>query len=144
MIGSEGGIWRPEHLFGFLAGNDQVALAQEVLAHIIQTGQPNPQWLAMQQKVTADTSKIVSRTHDEISKIISDSYWKRSETMDEISRRRSNVMLGVEDVVDPKYGEQFKVESGSNYYWIDHRGTVVGTDTYTTPGIDFRELTRLP
>jgi hypothetical protein len=142
--GVQGGIWHVEHLIGFLAAEDKTQLAQDILAHIIQTGRPNPQWVAMQQKVTADTSKIVSRTSDEISKIISDSYWKRSETMDEISRRRSNAILDVEDVVDPQYGEQFKVESGSNYYWIDHRGAIVGTDTYTSPGIDFREMTRLP
>ncbi len=137
-------VWHVEHLIGFLAAEDKTELAQEVLAHIIQTGQPNPQWVAMQQKVTANTSKIVSRTNEEISKILSDSYWKRSKTMDEISRRRSNATLGVEDVVDPQYGKQFKVESGSNYYWIDHRGAIVGTDTYTSPGIDFRDMTRLP
>ena len=142
--GTEGGVWHVEHLIGFLAAEGKTELAQEVLAHIIQTGQPNPQWVAMQQRVTANTSKIVSRTNEEISKILSDSYWKRSKTMDEISRRRSNAILGVEDVVDPQYGKQFKVETGSNYYWIDHRGAIVGTDTYTSPGIDFREMTRLP
>jgi hypothetical protein len=64
--------------------------------------------------------------------------------MDEISRRRSNAILSVEDVVDPTTGREFKVESGSNYYWIDHRGTIVGTQTDSRPNLDFRELTRLP
>jgi hypothetical protein len=64
--------------------------------------------------------------------------------MDELSRRRENAILGVEDVVDPVTGRELKVESGSNYYWIDHRGDIVGTQTDTRPNLDFRELTRLP
>jgi hypothetical protein len=64
--------------------------------------------------------------------------------MDEIDRRRSNVILGVEDVIDPVTGRQIKIESGSEYYWIDHRGTIVGTQTDTRPNLDFRQLIRLP
>jgi hypothetical protein len=60
----------------------------------------NPEWAAMRQNVTANTSQIVSRTNQEISKIISDSYWSRQGVMDESRRRRPNATLGVEDVVD--------------------------------------------
>jgi hypothetical protein len=60
--------------------------------------------------------------------------------MDEIDRRRSNAILGVVDVVDEQTGKEYKVENSSSYYWIDHRGNIVGTDTYTVPNIDFREL----
>jgi hypothetical protein len=52
--------------------------------------------------------------------------------------------LGVADVIDQTTGRQMKVESGSNYYWVDHRGTIIGTQTDTRPNLDFRELTRLP
>jgi len=41
-------------------------------------------------------------------------------------------------------GRQIKIESGSEYYWIDHRGTIVGTQTDTRPNLDFRALIRLP
>jgi hypothetical protein len=47
-------------------------------------------------------------------------------------------------VVDPYTGRRTTVESGSNYYWIDQRGAIVGTDTDTRPNIDFRALVRLP
>ncbi len=63
---------------------------------------------------------------------------------DELARRRSNAILGVEDVVDPLTGREFKVESGSNYYWVDHRERIVGTETDVRPSLDFRELIRLP
>jgi hypothetical protein len=50
----------------------------------------------------------------------------------------------VVDVIDPVTGRETKVESSSSYYWIDHRGTIVGTDIYTKPSIDFREMIQLP
>jgi hypothetical protein len=139
-----GGVWNVEYLCGYLAAREKAEQAQSVLNTIIKSIQLNPQWVAMQQNITANTSQIVSRTNAEISNIISESYWSRQGTMDELSRRRSNVILGVEDVVDPVTGREIKVESGSNYYWIDHRGTIVGTETDTRPNIDFRELIRLP
>ncbi len=138
------GLWRVEYLYGYLATSDKAAEAQSVLEHMLNTFQLNPQWVRMQQGLAANTSQIVSRTSQEISRIISQSYWSRSEVMDELSRRRSNATLGVEDVIDPLTGREFKVESGSNYYWVDHRGMIVGTDTDTRPNIDFRELIRLP
>ena len=138
------GLWKVEHLFTALASAEKKDLARDVLVHLIESYQLNPQWAAMQQGITANTSKIVSQTHEEISGIIQSTYENRQRSDDEIGRRRSNAMLGVEDVIDPVTGRELKIESGSNYYWIDHRGTIVGTDTHTLPGLDFREMIRLP
>ncbi|HOW98529.1 MAG TPA: hypothetical protein P5567_06210 [Kiritimatiellia bacterium] len=138
------GLWKVEHLFTALAAVEKKDLARDVLVHLIESYQLNPQWVAMQQGITANTSKIVSQTHEEISGIIQGTYENRQRSDDEISRRRSNAMLEVEDVVDPVTGRELKIESGSDYYWIDHRGTIVGTDTHTLPGLDFREMIRLP
>lgn len=140
----EMGLWKVEHLFTALATREKKDLARDVLVHMIESYQINPQWAAMQQGITANTSKIVSQTHEEISGIIQGAYESRQRSDDEISRRRSNAILGVEDVIDPVTGRELKIESGSNYYWIDHRGTIVGTDTHTLPGLDFREMIRLP
>jgi hypothetical protein len=98
----------------------------------------------MQQNVTAATSRIVADTSAHIAKVVSDSYWSRQASQDEIGRRRSNQILGVEDVRDPATGRELQVESGSNYYWIDHRGNIAGTDVHSRPTLDFRELVRLP
>ncbi len=136
--------WSVNFLYGFLAPSEKRALTQSMLEHMLSTLQQNPQWASMQQNVTANTSQIVSRTNQEISKIVSDSYWSRQGVMDELSRRRSNATLGVEDVMDQTTGRQIKVESGSNYYWIDQHGAIVGTQTDTRPNLDFRELVRLP
>jgi hypothetical protein len=98
----------------------------------------------MQRNVTAATTRIVADTNAHISKIISDSYWSRQASQDEMSRKRSNQILGLEDARDPATGRELKVQSGSNYYWIDHRGNIAGTDIHSRPSLDFRELVRLP
>ena len=136
--------WYVDYLYGFLAAAPRAAEAQSVLQHAIGSFQINPQWAGMQQGIAADTSRIVSRTGEAISNIISDTYWNRQGVMDELSRRRSNATLGVEDVIDPATRRQIKIESGSDYYWIDHRGAIVGTQTDTRPNLDFRQLVRLP
>jgi hypothetical protein len=144
VAGMAGGLWKAEYLAGYLAAESKAPQARAVLDHILHSIQLNPQWVAMQQGLTANASRIVSQTHAEISNIITSTYERRQEVMDELSRRRSNVILGQEDVIDPQTGLQIKVESGSEYYWIDHRGTIVGTDTDVRPNLDFRELVRLP
>ncbi len=137
-------IWNVEHLYCFLAAEGKAGAAQNVLPHVLQTLRINPQWMAMQQGLTANVSQIVSRTSNAISQSISSSYWSTQKTGDEISRRRSNAIRGVVDVADPATGREIQVENSSNYYWVDPRGAIVGTQTYTRPTIDFRELTQLP
>lgn len=139
-----GGNWNVQHLLGFVAAREKAALAQQVMERIVASIAINPDWARRQQQTTAETSRIVSETSAAISKVSSDTYWSRQRSNDELSRRRSNATLGVEDVIDPATGREIKVESGSNYYWIDQRGTIVGTETHTLPSLDFRALTRLP
>jgi len=142
--GMPGGIWRAEYLYGYLAAQDREPQAQQILSHMLASYQDDPQWLAMQQNVTAATSRIVAQTHEEISRRIASSFKSRNQVDDEISRRRSNAILGVVDAVDAETGRQFKVENSSNYYWLDPQGRIVGTQTDTTPGWDFRQLATLP
>jgi len=141
---TQGGIWIAQHLFGFIAIPEKARQAQEVIRHIVGSITVNPEWARTQQQTTMETSRIVSETNQAVSKIIDDTYWTRQRSQDEVSRRRSNAMLGLEDVVDPATGRQLQVEAGADYYWIDHRGTIVGTQTDSLPSLDFRSLTRLP
>jgi hypothetical protein len=138
------GIWNVEYLYGFLASKDHAPRANKILGHIVDSSQLNPEWLRMQQGIAANVSAITTKTNQEISELITSSYWQQQQTYDELSRRRSNATLGVHDVVDPTTGQEYKVESGSNYYWVDQRGTIIGTDIHARPTIDFRELTQLP
>ncbi|MBZ5667921.1 MAG: hypothetical protein LAO30_25450, partial [Acidobacteriia bacterium] len=62
----------------------------------------------------------------------------------EMARRQTNVNRGQEDVVDTANGEHLKIKSGANYYWMDYRGNIVGTDTASAPSVEFHELMRQP
>ncbi len=64
-------MWHVELLYGYLSTSEKVAEAQAALEHVLATFQLNPQWVQMQQHLTAETSQIVTRTHQAISNIIS-------------------------------------------------------------------------
>jgi hypothetical protein len=143
--GNDGGAtWNVDQLQGYLSPPERVSQAQAILARMIGSIRLNPDWVRMQRNVTAATTRIVADTNAHISKIISDSYWSRQASQDEMSRKRSNQIRGLEDARDPATGRELQVQSGSSYYWIDHRGNIVGTDIHSRPSLDFRELVRLP
>jgi uncharacterized protein YbdZ (MbtH family) len=142
--GMPGAIWHIEYLYGYLATREKTADAERIISHMLATYQDNPQWMAMQQNVTAATSRIVTETQQHVSKMISDTFTSKNQVDDEISRRRENATLGTVDVIDPASGREFKVENSSNYFWLDHRGFIVGTQTDTTPGWNFQQLVALP
>jgi len=133
--------WVVKALVGYVAPASQVAAAETVLGHLIESFETNPQWAQMQQGVTAASSRIVARTQAQISTSMSESYWSRQRSQDNLSRQWSNVTLGQTDVVDPATGEKWKVASGNNYYWRkEGTGQVAGTETWTRPDIDFTPL----
>ena len=139
-----GGTWNVDQLQGYLAAFERAGEAQAILSRMVESGRLNPAWVRMQQNITGNVSSIVAETGAHVAKVISESYWSRQSSEAEMSRRRSNQILGVEDVRDPATGRELKVESGSNYYWIDPRGNVAGTNTDNRPNLDYRELVRMP
>jgi hypothetical protein len=104
----------------------------------------NVQWQIAQVGIAGAASRAVSGASNDIADMVARSQQKRNAIDDEIARRRSNATLGVVDVADPETGRRMSVESGSNYYWVDQRGVIVGTNTDTRPNVDFRALLQLP
>jgi hypothetical protein len=135
------GNWNVSLLFLALGPEAEAETIREISTHMFQTIRMNPQWVAGQQQLTGNVSKIVTETGQAISGIINDTYWTRQGTLDDVNRKFSNATLGVTDVVDSATGDAYKVEAGHNYYW-SRSGTnqVVGTGTYTRPDIDFTPL----
>lgn len=78
----------------------------------------------------------------DVSDIIIETYNSREKTMDDLSNKWSNTILGTTDLRDPNTGEVTNVESGSNYYWKDNHDTVWGTQTADSPSpsVDFTSL----
>jgi|GEM_PF-4204955 len=137
----DGALKAAGQFFKFIEEN---GLDPETANHMFLSLKMNPQWEASQQQLAANVSQMVSQTNQEISKIINDAYGTRQGVMDNISRRFSNCILGVTDVVDPETGQTWKAEAGHNYYWAKPYGNVVvGTETFTRPDIDFTPLREL-
>lgn len=132
-------MWKAEYLLGYLASPARAQEADAVMTRLIDSFAINPQWLAMQGGVAQGTSQAVTEAGNAISKMVSESYWTTQAIGSEISRRRSNANLGVEDVKD-EFGNTYRVESGSNHYWINPRGTIVGTNVDAVPRGDFKQL----
>src|SRR5262249_44579689 len=128
-------------LYGYIAVPQRVIQAHQVLQRMLETFTYEIQWQIMQGQTTMATSQIVTQTNNAISQMIDESYWRRQAVLDDLARKRSNVILGLTDVVDPTTGETWKVTSGQNYYWRNAgTNTIVGTSTYDRPNINFEPL----
>ena len=139
-----GGIWAVEHLYGYLAPAHRADEAEGILSRVVASMRLNPAWVRVQQHLTGNVSGIVAETGQYVSGLISDAHAYRQNVQDEASRRFSNRMLELEDVLDPVTNETFKVESGAEYYWIDHLGNRAGTPIHENPdAARFREMIRL-
>jgi uncharacterized protein YbdZ (MbtH family) len=137
-------LWYAKSLYGYLASPERVAEAEMVLAHMVNSVKVNPQWVAQQSNTAVRVSEIEAKTNQQISDMIMKSYWNKEAAHDESMRRWENRQLETTDVIDPLTGEQRKVDNRSSYYWVDQHGVIVGTQTSTSPGIDFRQMTQLP
>lgn len=137
-------MWGIESLSGYVATPDKETEAVEVYGKMMTSYEVNPVWHRQQQQVSAQVSRIVSETNAQIFDIMTESYERRSQSQDEIIRKYSNYLRGVEDVRNPEYGGNHTVWSGSNYYWLDNSGTILGTDLHINPDMArFREMIRL-
>jgi len=139
-----GALWQVPYLYVATARPGFMAQAEAVLRHAVASYRLDADWAARQQGVAVNVSKIVTATSSAISDSISSSYWHKVAVDDELSRQRSNTILGLRDTIDPDTGRSFKVESGSSYYWIDTQGRIAGTDVDAQPEVDFRRLVQLP
>ena len=136
--------WFVETLFGYLAEPGKNVEAFSLLMHMASSMHLNPAWANMQSNIAKKSSEIFTAEQEAVGKIIKETYENRQRTGDEIDRRRSNAILGKVDVIDPATGTEYKVDSSSNYYWINNRGVIVGTEVNATPGLDFRTLLQRP
>lgn len=129
-------VWR---LFMVEAPTARYAEGIATLRGLAESFRIDEAWAARQAETTRQQSGIITQMSNDIGETLSSGYWARQQVYDALSERRSKATLEVEDVTD-EAGNTYRVESGSDYYWIDPRGTIVGTNTHTKPDVDFHEL----
>jgi hypothetical protein len=153
-----GGKWRVDWLGGGVAPQEQTPLAEAVFNRMVQRVQANPQWVAMQNQIVAQATQMVHQQgmlsaqfaqqqrqtimnhHNAMMNMSRASYERNSHISAENHRHFTNALMGTTDVIDPSTGQTWNVNTGtSNHFW--HNGnTVVGTNTYQTPGINYTPL----
>ncbi len=138
QIGATWHVWR---LYLVEAPDARFDHASAVMIHMAGTFRIDAQWAARQAQLTAAQSRIIADMGQAVSRTIGETHAGTQASLDEIHRRGANARREVDELVDPGTGRKTTVASGSNYYWVDDRGTIVGTDTDTRPSVDFRELT---
>ena len=136
--------WRVEALLGYIAPPEGAAQAEAVMNRMRDSFQVNTQWGMREIQGAGQRSRIISGATQEIAGMAEASQRYRDAVDDRIARLRSNATLGVTDVVDTTTGRRMTVDSGSEYYWVDNRGMILGTNVDTSPGVDFRRLLELP
>lgn len=134
--------WHAWRLYVTEAPSARYEEALVALRHLAESFRIDPEWQRRQNELVERQSRIIGQMSREISETLDSGYWAKQAVYDALDERRSRARLEVEDLMGEN-GDQYRVESGSDYFWIDPSGTLVGTQTDTRPGVDFRELVRL-
>ncbi len=138
------GMWWVTLLGGVVTSAENEAPGVEVFLHMLKSFQYNSQWSSNAIKAAGETSNIVTNASNSIFNTISNSYWARQAVQDRAARNFSNYIRGTQDLQDPQTGSVYNVEYGPKYHWINSGGTVFGTDSTETPGVDWRLMTEVP
>ena len=139
---AEMSMWWVTTLVAWVAPPEQTRIVDAVILRIMRTFQVNSAWFNRQQQTTAETSRIVSKTNEEVSRIITDNYWSRQKSQDRTSRDFSDYIRGTVRLKDAESGEELEGTAGKNYYWrVRNTGAIVGSNTPNAPtNIDVTEL----
>jgi hypothetical protein len=121
-------LWYANSMVSFIAPAPVAAAAANVLAQMVKSFTISPQWLARQSQTAMNVSQIATRTNNEISNIIMGGWAIRNGY--------------VHTMVDPVTGTVYEIPNDVSYayYWVDSSGSVVGTNTATSPGPSYKRL----
>lgn len=152
-------LWQVYSVAGFIAPPPRAGEAGQAVIRLLSARQVNPRWADGNRAMVAQINNISQQSQAQIGQMINDRF-RISQTpsagsgsssasrqigsSDDLNRQRENAMLDQTDVVDQRTGEQFKVISGSNYYWVNPQGTIVGSNAPSQPTTDFQQMTELP
>jgi len=149
MPGSPASLWMVNDFYIYLATPGYEDLAAAVLNRMVAGVKFSPQWVAGEIKTAGAVSGIVSKSSNETSNIIQQTFKNREASEERIHERRTRAIRGETLVEDPVTGERFEAPAGGDRYYRQE-GTNVGitTEAGVEPpqggtGVWFRELEKL-
>ncbi len=136
-----GGEWFAPFFYNILATPDRMEQARTVLQRILRTLRFRHDWWASQERLAGKAPEMFDHAGGRIAQSLIDSYWAKNRPPTGLDVEESNSMMTVDD---PAKKQSITIAGGANYFWIDARGKIVGTEIYCLPSIDFTSLVRLP
>ncbi len=143
MVSPGAGLWYPSVLAGFVAPQPLSGVAAGMMGHMLASFETSPAWVARQSQTTMDVSHIATEANHAVSRSIMQSWAQRGAALDRTMDAGSRARLGIDIYSDPSTGRQYTVDDKHRFYWVDPRGSVMGTDTDTPPP-GFTHMERLP
>jgi hypothetical protein len=154
-------FWMADYLFSFRAQAGQLDGLRDQFNAILRSFRLNPQWYARYLQVSqfmiqnqiqqirqvGQLSRIISRTSDQISDMVMDSYYQRQETMDRIAEQFSQAIRGVDEYHDPFDGRRVELPGGYDHAWSNPLGEYIVTndanfDPNTVSTMDWSRMER--
>ncbi|MBX3413519.1 MAG: hypothetical protein KF708_12585 [Pirellulales bacterium] len=142
----QGDQWSVVQNYGYLAPTELAPTAESVLRRMVASFRYEPAWVAKQNHLAPGFAAIAARSATELAETIGETSEAERGKSDRETRLREteNVVVDVTDATDPATGMPLRVESGAGYYWLDPRENIIGTEHYSVPNVDPRELLRRP
>lgn len=135
--------WFVDYIFSFKAEKGKLDEKVKTFLAIVCSFKVNPQWLNKYSQLTemliqqqiqqirhiGEISKIISKTHNEISDGMMKSYEERQRVNDRIAENFSNHIRGVDVYNDPNAGRPVELPSGYNQAWANKSGEYILSDS---------------
>lgn len=136
-----GNIWNVSRLEGFVASPGRASQADAVLQRMRASFAINPQWWRAEVGADAQIADQYRHYREFTANLQQQTQNERWASWRSRTEQTGDILRGVTQVVDPQTGQAYKVESSSNYYWIDTtHDVIVGTNIPYKPTWDFREM----
>jgi len=94
-------------------------------SRFVQVSQMLQDTARQQQKQVMEVSRIVKETNDHVSKTITDTYWARQKSQDQMHLQFSNYIRGVNQYALPDGKSTVTLPSGYNHAWVNGAGEYV-------------------
>jgi hypothetical protein len=128
-------------LQGFVAVEDRIPTAIAVMERMRTSFEITPQWYRDNTRTVEAMARQAGETGRHVSAAVSKAFANAQPPYTSIHERFAYYKNDVVPLTDPKSGQSYRAQVGSNYYWIAERGQIVGTTTSFNPDpLWFREM----
>jgi hypothetical protein len=132
-------VWTVDYLFSFKAGKGRLDSMATLFKTIVSSFRVNPQWYNKYTQVVeylikaqirqihsvGELSRIISRTHNEISEEMTRSFEDRQAAYDRISEKFSQQIRDVDAYYSPVEGRSIELPGGYRQAWTNNLGDIV-------------------